>query len=103
MAAPDAREFTAQSDGVGISLDGRLVASGSDDTTVKLWEAATQDLVATLSGQAGSIPDLAFSPNSRLLASAHNDKLIKLWDVSTMGWSGNKWGASGKVKVEEWP
>src|SRR5262245_38902166 len=53
---------------VVFSPDGRLLATGSNDTTVKLWEVATGRELLTLS-HAKSVKSIAFSPDSRMLAS----------------------------------
>src|SRR5262249_52488510 len=56
--------------GVAFSPDGRLLASTSDDETVRLWEVAAEEEVRKLTGHTGGINSVAFSPDGRLLASA---------------------------------
>jgi len=76
---------------VAFSPDGRLLATASQDRTVKLWDTATGIEVRTLAGHAkakrttghGGARDIAFSPDGRLLATAGNDGMIKLWEVAT--------------------
>jgi WD40 repeat protein len=68
---------------VAFSPDGRLLASGSGDKTIKLWDVATGSLVRTLSGHTSWVNSVAFSPDGRLLASGSADNTIKLWDVAS--------------------
>ncbi|RKU24830.1 hypothetical protein C6503_00105 [Candidatus Poribacteria bacterium] len=64
-------------------VDNTLLASGSLDGTVKLWDVVTQTDVATLKGHIGWIASVAFSPNGILLASGSPDGTVRLWNVKT--------------------
>ncbi|MCL4266734.1 MAG: hypothetical protein KJ069_26380 [Anaerolineae bacterium] len=64
-----------------VSPDGRWVATVSDDTTVKIWNALTGQEVHTLSGHQSPITSLAFSPNSAHLATGGAGGQVIVWDV----------------------
>jgi DNA-binding beta-propeller fold protein YncE len=75
---------TALIKSVAFSADDRMLATGSWDFTVKLFDVATGKLRASMSqGERGSVSGVAFSPDGNLLASANTDGTLKLWDVAT--------------------
>jgi WD40 repeat protein/uncharacterized caspase-like protein len=66
---------------VAFSADGRLLASGSHDETIKLWDITTGRVLRTFSGHTLPVLTIAFSPDSKILASGSSDGMIKLWSV----------------------
>jgi len=68
---------------VAFSPDGTRLASASEDGAVKLWDAATGQVVRTLTGHKEGVRCVAFSPDGTRLASASMDRTVKLWDVAT--------------------
>jgi len=68
---------------VVFSPDGRWVASGSWDNSVRLWEGRTGKFIATLRGHVAPVYRLAWSADSRLLISASKDSTLKIWDLKT--------------------
>src|SRR5258706_328526 len=65
------------------SPDGGLLASASDDETIKLWDPHTGEHLRTLEGHSSSVTSVAFFPDGGLLASGSWDKTIKHWDPHT--------------------
>ncbi|MEU6012161.1 hypothetical protein [Streptomyces sp. NPDC047453] len=74
---------TAAVGSVAFSPGGRTLASGSDDTAVRLWDPTTGKLRTTLTGHTAAVESVAFSPDGRTLASGEDDKTVRLWDVGT--------------------
>jgi WD40 repeat protein len=67
---------------VAFSADGKHIASGSEDNTVKVWDAQTGKEAFTLKGRGGPVFCVAFCPDGRRIASAGTGE-VKVWDVHT--------------------
>jgi WD40 repeat protein len=68
---------------VAISPDGKTVASGSADTSIKLWDIKTGKEIRPLAGHSGFVFSVAISPDGKTLTSGSWDTSIKLWDIAT--------------------
>jgi serine/threonine protein kinase len=80
------KTLTGHSDSVlsvAYSPDGRYLASGSGDNTIKIWEVATGKELRTLTGHSSGVYSVVYSPDGRYLASGGGDNTIKIWEVAT--------------------
>lgn len=68
---------------VAFSPDSQILASGSRDETIKLWQLSTRTEICTLTGHSNSVYCVAFSPDGQTLASGSSDNTIKLWNLDT--------------------
>ncbi|GAB4376354.1 MAG: AAA-like domain-containing protein [Elainellaceae cyanobacterium] len=67
----------------GTDADGILIASASNDRSIKLWRS-DGTLVATLNGHTGSVSKVEFSADGRKLISASTDGTAIIWDLNTV-------------------
>jgi hypothetical protein len=65
------------------SPDGTRILTGSDDGTVRLWDAESGAEVAVLQPNAGRIGGAAFAPDGKRVAIAVGDATARIWDVSS--------------------
>src|SRR5207248_1006633 len=74
---------TAGIGSVAFSPDGKRIVSGSDDETVKVWDAQTGQETLTLKGHTHWVISVAFSPDGKRIASGSFDKTVRVWDAHT--------------------
>jgi WD40 repeat protein len=72
---------------VAFRRDGKVLASGSEDGDIRLWDVETHELLGTLSAQQKAIKNVAFSRQKGLLASVGEDDSIVFWEGDFEGWS----------------
>ena len=95
------RTLTGHGDSVySVAFDNNdIIASGSVDKTIKLWNKNTGDLMRTLTGHGGYINYVAFD-NNDILASGSLDWTIKLWSKSKKSIRNNYQTLEDKKKLK---
>ena len=68
---------------MAFSPDGKRLASGSGDMTVRLWDPVTGASIGSLLGHSDWVRVVAFSPDGKFLVSGSDDKTVRLWDSVT--------------------
>jgi WD40 repeat protein/serine/threonine protein kinase len=66
---------------VCFSADGRRLAAAADRITLKVWNAATGEVLFGLQGHTDEVTQVVFSPDGKRLASSSADKTVKIWDA----------------------
>ena len=68
---------------VAFSPDGARIVSGSDDQSVRLWDAASGAEIRRLEGHTGTVWSVAFSPDGARIVSGSDDQSVRLWPGAT--------------------
>jgi WD40 repeat protein len=82
---------------VAFSPDGKTIASGSVDDTLRLWNANQARLVRTMQGHPFPIGQIRFSPNGASLFTGSTDGIIRVWQVASGIFQRSFEGHSGKI------
>ncbi len=65
-----------------VSPDGAVIATASDDQTIRLWDAKSGEALHVLTGHSARVNRIAFSPDGRWLVSAADDNTLRRWQVA---------------------
>jgi WD40 repeat protein len=66
---------------IAFSPEGATLASASADSSIRLWDTTTGELLQVLTGHTASVLSVAYSPDGQTLASTSYDNTIRLWDT----------------------
>ena len=70
--------------GAAFSNDGKIIASGGPDGTVRLWGVASGGEIKRIGGHAGVVTAVAFSRDGQILVSGSADGTIRLWQMTSV-------------------
>jgi len=77
----DIRAHTNAVNALSISPDGKLLVSGSNDRSIKLWSLPEGAFIKKMTSHTNYVNSLAISPDGKQLASGSSDRSIKLWSL----------------------
>ena len=89
--------FQGQTSNPHFSPDGKLIVAPTLDSTAKIWNVFTGQLVTELIGHTGAVYSAVFSPDGKLIATTSKDSTAKLWDAISGGLVNNLRGHTKAV------
>ncbi|KAJ3720294.1 WD40-repeat-containing domain protein [Lentinula guzmanii] len=76
------RGHTSGVNAVAFSPDGKRIVSGSDDDSIRIWNADTGEVIGNpLQGHSNAVTSVAFSPDGKKIVSGSDDSSIRIWDT----------------------
>jgi GTPase SAR1 family protein len=67
---------------VAVTPDGAQAVSASEDTTLRVWDLATGESLATLQGHTSWVDGVAVTPDGARAVSASRDRTLRVWDLA---------------------
>ena len=68
---------------VALSSNGAIIASGSDDDTINIWNAQTGELLSTLEGHKRRVNSVKIAPDGYTVISGSDDRTVRIWNAQT--------------------
>ncbi len=99
----EARGHTTDVSSIAVAPDGTMIATGSDDRSVVIWDVAGSGQPTQrgrLTGHTDRVTSLAFSPDGGLLASSGEDHAVVLWDVASAAQVGDPIAVDGIPELD---
>src|SRR6266581_3722232 len=96
------RGHSALVNAVAWSSDGKRIASGGDDRTVQVWDAADGGHAFTYRGHSDVVDTVAWSSDGKRIASASYDQTVQVWDAADGGHAFTYQGHSNLVEAVVW-
>lgn len=73
---------TGDAKAIAFSPDGKCLAAGYADKSVRLWDLSTGNQLYMMEGHDGFVGAIAYSPNGKRVATGSADKTVRIWDVA---------------------
>ncbi|KAL6925989.1 hypothetical protein ACO0SA_000599 [Hanseniaspora valbyensis] len=86
---------------VCFSPDGTLLANGTEDKVIRIWNLKEQKIVKMLKGHDQDIYSLEFTPDGKKLISGSGDKTVRVWNLDPALLNSSNDGTSVESSVEE--
>jgi len=96
------KAHTKDINGIACAPNDKLVATASQDKSIKLWQVPSLQQVGTLSGHKRGVWACAFSPTEQVLASASGDNTVRIWDLATQACLATLEGHESSALAVKW-
>jgi WD40 repeat protein len=93
---------TNQLTSINFSPDGKVLASGSGDKSIRIWDVSTGSCRSIMTGHRSWVNAVAFSSDGSLIASASRDETIRLWSTNTWSHKATLHGHTESVETLAW-